>query len=848
MSSNFNILNSLAVPMLGQTRLSRLMYKAKYGIYKALRGAPVDVEASKILKAHGIIITNQGAWSSITQAQMHSLSRQLSHLGLSFRTGQELLFSAEKGVSFDAISCAFSYLAMNRVKVSPHSIPVYVRVSKNQDITTTYSWHISQKSLLGSAAVKLSDVVIPTGFTASIQRKMDERGIDLRECHHERTHGSVKVPVSYGYDKRAVRTLTSAPFFSLDEYNNGKYTPLMRLILDDVISNRKSIEVHYCVPKAMEKNLISRGFRVFNFRMIGDRFFEIYLTIKDGQYRYAVCIPDRGRVLHFQKMMKLRGVPENQVSVHSYTNPARQIRQIMKRIAVLTGIKKFDAVVLGNRGTFRRMIITHELIRSHLSDISGVLNDDIVPRWPNDPDFKKRLNHLREKCKRIIDQRAQISRVDINASGMKEYADFETEIEELKRLFPNSKAVQSIPTIIGTFINFKKKFALHKYGDYKKLIDALNAAGQKAHGTSLHTQYRMLAGRLKEIFEIQKKELQEIIGLDPMKLYEDPAYLQNLLRLDEIFASLQSEFPINAVIDNMRIFKSLAEVGKKINTPLFKCQVVTYLDEGGNKKNLLLTDLPYGETAYHLVRHLGDKGTKLFFSSGIAGSLRRASKIEKKQIVAVMELLSPHGKVVKTGNVFSYLLSGKNDVLPVRHAVVDAPYDESEDWIDDAEAKGAQTVDVETYHIARGAAESGAYFGSLNVVSDLVEMPPAGAAEDQTIATQQLKEKRELIDARVRIMHEVIKQLHIAEIPVTLRHPQTAFVDLYSGKITTKCGEFRVTFRHPHKDRERRLDDIVTSVNKCFSKEALSKEISLLEEEYDCIIKTEKMADLEEHR
>lgn len=149
--------------------------------------------------------------------------------------------------------------------------------------------------------------------------------------------------------------------------------------------------------------------------------------------------------------------------------------------------------------------------------------------------------------------------------------------------------------------------------------------------------------------------------------------------------------------------------------------VVSYFDEDGARRNLLLTRNPYGEVAHELGRVLVDNGVENVFVFGTAGGLGKDDAIgDLHAPTAIID----HG-TLPFANAAVTIAAGASPELRAsmtvgsRVANVASPVDETKHEVDRLRAGGADLVEMELGHLVRALRGSSTSLSALYLVSDL---------------------------------------------------------------------------------------------------------------------------------
>jgi hypothetical protein len=514
-----------------------------------------------------------------------------------------------------------------------------------------------------------------------------------------------------------------------------------------------------------------------------------------------------------------------------------------------------ETVIMGNRGSFRRLVKKHRYMVEYLRGLARDLPAALAALKLRVPEAARALEEWSGRYSEMFDLRGSVPVLhSLNELRAQRYCALEKELELMKERY-HQPELDGLRTMIGEFREFKQRNALAGTDDYLGVVRRLAAAAERSSDPELRQRYQELARKIQAVFETEKPRLKELLALDPAQLYSDPAHLIALIRLDELVASIDREHRIIPELHNLRVFPFDVEVGEKIPTPIFTCQKVSFRDDQNREKELLLVDVPYGETAYHLANYVIAAGARNILFSGMVGWLKELG-LSQEKITALMQsdqLVPPQGEMVvpvlfhnsegdlsvRSERLNLMAAGGRGHFREVEHIVVDAPYDETPRWLAEQRARQIGTVDVELTWVAQAIerAGPGVNFWSLNVISDLVGVPNLQLTDEHTgEAGGRRSEKEKFVVQRAEIMQRFADLLGIAKVLVNKSSQSQPIIDVHKDTVENYAGLFKIEFAHRNKDRARRLEIIAQLLGRPTNLYDLSKMIVRLERLAHCRI------------
>lgn len=188
--------------------------------------------------------------------------------------------------------------------------------------------------------------------------------------------------------------------------------------------------------------------------------------------------------------------------------------------------------------------------------------------------------------------------------------------------------------------------------------------------------------------------------------------------------------------------------------------VITYVDQGGTSRSLLVTRNPYGDLAHEMGRVLVDNGVENIFVVGTAGGLDQDGKVG--DIHAPGKVVGADGKEIPFDNKVLSLVMHKDRLKELGGRVkvnttlteVNSPLDETKAWVDRMKTDGYQLVEMELADLLRATQGSGTAVSGLYVISD---MPGTQATLEQHTGAQTQNELQRVGDL-------LVEQLGISDV------------------------------------------------------------------------------------
>lgn len=248
-----------------------------------------------------------------------------------------------------------------------------------------------------------------------------------------------------------------------------------------------------------------------------------------------------------------------------------------------------------------------------------------------------------------------------------------------------------------------------------------------------------------------------VLGEKPSEVFRFSARLSALQHVEHALAAMVKEHPESgALIDDIASahgFKVVVSgrVADRIPEGTFIDQtVVTYIDEGGARRNLLLTRNPYGEIAHELGRVLVDNGVDNVFVFGTAGGLQPGDALG--DLHAPTQVDKPGGRL-QFDNVALQIATSMPALLrsPMRTggrvANVASPVDETLREVERLSRSGADIVEMELSHLAAALQGTDVRLSAVYLVSDL-------PGTDKTIEKQGHLELEQSLQKAVDVLIE----------------------------------------------------------------------------------------------
>ncbi|HTY13867.1 MAG TPA: hypothetical protein VMD02_06745 [Candidatus Omnitrophota bacterium] len=799
---------------------SRMWYSTKSLAFQMVRTMPGDPLADSLRKNFGIILTNQSPLKGFSDSDAASILDSLQRLNLQFKPGRELVIRNADDTTPQALSAALEVIAQQRAALEPEGLPSPVTVNR--------------RHIISDSGVFLS---IPTVETESegvkeIKEKLGRSGYGLVHKLPDEAKRFIYPNIVEGYSPEVAaidyKASDVAVYAEFDVYRKNKYSSAIEVVVNDVVGNGRKIEIHRGYGLEALRFLNLEGYVTYEVKIAGDNFYKLYLATRGTERKWAMCIADEGRIAHCQRMLKLSGVPGNAVSlVDHFRDPYEEFKKVMQTLIPV----KPENVIIGNRGSFRRLQKRRKIAITRMRHVSDSVNALILRLGAqrSRPQLFKKLVGLTEKYPRLFNTNVAKDRLLKSEEAFVEYTQLERELEEIRKSHPEE--LKEIRTITSIFSDFKKLVdGLSRGSDaptHKKIIGIFKDSAERYSGGD-RDACLYIGRRMQELLEQEKKGIAEVLDMDPEGLFNDPKYFINLLRFDEVLASIHSEYPFSVELFGLKeaLFENI-KVGEKVITPYFRAQVLKSRDINGRDRVLLLVDVPYGDQARYLARYLDEIGVKNVLFSGICGGIAG---------VAVRDMLVPvycaeNGETLDgiRNRMLPVFSSGDSKRIKVggHHIRVKTPFDETNEWLalqrketmrigEEGPRVGMKSVDVEVTAIAETLRDlkSSIDFGSILIVSDVF----GGQTLEKTKEKDFVSEKETIMDR----FNDFLGINYICETEEEKMITNQIKPNERGGLIENMAGTFNVKFDHFRKDKVLRLKRMAEAIARVESVDELN--------------------------
>ncbi len=220
----------------------------------------------------------------------------------------------------------------------------------------------------------------------------------------------------------------------------------------------------------------------------------------------------------------------------------------------------------------------------------------------------------------------------------------------------------------------------------------------------------------------------KVLQEPPVEIFKFAVKLEQLQVVERAFAGLRAHPEALALVADVVgpggfKIEVAGQVREAIPTDSFVDQsVITFVDDAGAKRSLLLSRNPYGDLAHEMGQVLVDNGVKNIFVFGTAGALAPGAQIGD---LHVPDKFLASGGAEPFRNVAVSVVSAMPERLrpPVQLgstlANVTSPLDETMPAIERLRQRGANVVEMELSHLLDALKGQGADVAAVYLVSDI---------------------------------------------------------------------------------------------------------------------------------